>query len=246
MQAGTFRRHHRGTPPTAAWTPASPVLAVVGASSGSGASTVALAVATAAGTTRLLECASTTAAGLTAAATAELGRDDAGWVLGTRGPVRIERVADTLHGPHEVPTPTPGQRCDLLVVDVAWELGAVLTGHGWLTTLLDNDAGGAVVLTASATVPGLRRLETALDLLRPSRPVVALGGPSGRSHPRQVRAALGLLTRTHDLEGRVVDVPVDSHLRTCGVDSQPLPRSVLRAAEALLALTSLDRKDPTS
>ena len=75
---------------------------------------------------------------------------------------------------------------------------------------------------------------------------MALGGPSGRSHPRQVRAALGLLTRTHDLEGRVVDVPVDSHLRTCGVDSQPLPRSVLRAAEALLALTSLDRKDPTS
>ena len=110
VQAGTFRRHRHGTPPTAAWTPASPVLAVVGASSGSGASTVALALATAAGTTRLLECASTAAAGLTAAATAELGRDGAGWILGTRGPVRIERVADTLHGPHEVPHPTPGER----------------------------------------------------------------------------------------------------------------------------------------
>ena len=244
VQAGTFRRHRHGTPPTAAWTPASPVLAVVGASSGSGASTVALALATAAGTTRLLECASTAAAGLTAAATAELGRDGAGWILGTRGPVRIERVADTLHGPHEVPHPTPGDGCDLLVVDVAWELGAVLTGRGWLTTLLDE--AGAVVLTASATVPGLRRLETALDLLRPSRPVVALGGPSGRSRPREVRAALGLLRRNHDLDDRVVEVPVDSRLRTCGVDSQPLPRSVLRAAEALLARTDLHRKDPTS
>jgi hypothetical protein len=249
VQAGAFRRHHHGAPPppVAAWTPESPVLTVVGASSGSGASTVALAVATAAGTSRLLECASTTAAGLTAAATAELGRDGAGWVLGSRGPVRIERVADTLHGPDQVPTPTtptPGQRCDLLVVDVAWELGVVTTSHGWLPALLHTP--GPVVLTASATVPGLRRLQAALDLLHPTRPVVALGGPSGRSRPREVRAALGLLTRTGDLGERVVDIPVDARLRTCGVDSQPLPRSLLRAAEALLTLTSLTRKDPTS
>ena len=93
--------------------------------------------------------------------------------------MRIERVADTLHGPHEVPTPTPGQRCDLLVVDVAWELGAVLAGHGWLTDLLETTPA-PVVVTASATVPGLRRLETALDLLRPS--------PPGRGAGRAVRA----------------------------------------------------------
>ena len=135
---------------------------------------MALALATAAGTTRVLETASTTAAGLTAAATAELGRDGAGWILGSRGLVRIERVGDILHGPEEVPTPTPGPECDLLVVDIAWEVGAVLSGHGWLTTLLD--CAGPVVLTASATLPGLRRLDSALSLLRPNRPVVALGG----------------------------------------------------------------------
>ena len=47
-------------------------------------------------------------------------------------------------------------------------------------------------------------------------------------------------------DDRVVQVPVDSHLRTCGVDSRPLPRSVLRAAQALLARTRLEPKDATS
>lgn len=244
VQAGTFRRRHPSTPPRATWTPASPVLAVIGASSGSGASTVALALATAAGTTRVLETASPTAAGLTAAATAELGRDGAGWILGSRGLVRIERVGDTLFGPEEIPTPTPGPECDLLVVDIAWEVGAVLSGHGWLTTLLES--AGPVVLTASATLPGLRRLDSALRLLRRNRPVVALGGSCGRSHPREVSSALALLVRNHDLHDRVVQVPVDSHLRTCGVDSRPLPRSVLRTAEALLARTRLEPKDVTS
>jgi len=242
VQAGAFRRR-QPSPPSARWSPAHPVLAVVGASSGSGASTVALALATAAGASRLLECATSTAAGLTAAATAELGRDRTGWILGSRGPVRIERVGDALQGPDEVPTPPAGDGCDLLVVDVAWELGAVLAGHGWLTDLLDHNLA-VVVVTATATVPGLRRLDGALDLLHPTRPIVAMGGPAGRSHPRQVKAALTALARTHDLADRVVDVPVDAHLRTCGVDSRPLPRSLLLAAEALLARTDLHRKDP--
>lgn len=244
VQAGTFRRSHQSIRPSPRWSPAGPVLAVVGACSGSGASTLALALGTAAGTARVIECASPTAAGLTAAATAELGRDPGGWVRGTRNAVLIERPADTLGGPHEVPHPSPGGDPTLVVVDVAWELGTVLAGHGWLTDLLEDP--GPVVVTTPATVPGLRRLDAALGMLEHAHPVVALVGPRRRALPRPVTSALTALCRIHDLAGRVVDVPADARLRSRGVDSTPLPPALLRAASELLALTDLTRRDHTS
>ncbi len=221
-----------------------PVLAVVGACAGSGASPLARALATSAGTARVLECASPTAAGLTAAATAELGRDPGGWVRGTRDAVLLERPADTLGGPHEVPHPRPGDDAALVVVDVAWELGTVLAGQGWLTDLLEGP--GPVVIAATPTVPGLRRLDASLGMLSHAHPVVALVGPRRRGLPRPVTSALTALSRTHDLAGRVVDVPVDRRLRTRGVDSTPLPPGLLRAATELLALTDLTRRDHAS
>ncbi|KGN41033.1 hypothetical protein [Knoellia aerolata] len=244
VQAGTFRRGHRVRRPTPGWTPSAPVLAVVGACAGTGASTLALALATAAETARVVECASPTAAGLSAAATAELGRDPDGWVRGARDAVLIERPADVLGGPHEVPHPRPSEHNGLMVVDVAWELGTVLAGHGWLTDLLEGP--GPVVLTAPATVPGLRRLDAALGLLAHARPVVALLGPRRRALPRHIASALAALSRSHDLAGRVVEVPADTRLRTCGVDSTPLPQGLLRAATELLALTDLNRRDHAS
>ena len=244
VQAGTFRRGHHPNVRSLWWSPTTPVLAVVGACAGSGASTLALALGTAAGSARVLECASPTAAGLTAAATAELGRDPAGWVRGTRDAVLIERPADTLGGPHEVPHPCPSGDPTLVVVDVAWELGTVLAGHGWLTDLLDGP--GPVVVTAPATVPGLRRLDTALGMLNHAHPVVALMGPRRRALPRPVTSALAALSRTHDLTGRVIHVPADTRLRTRGVDSNPLPPALLRAAIELLTLTDLTRRDHTS
>lgn len=244
VQAGTFRRGHHSTRPSPRWSATGPVLTVVGSCAGSGASTLALALATAAGTARVLECSTPTAAGLTAAATAELGRDPVGWVRGTRGTVLLERPADTLGGPHEVPHPRPGDDSVLVVIDVAWELGTVLAGHGWLTDLLEGP--GPVVVTAPATVPGLRRLDTALGMLTHAHPVVALVGPRRRTLPRPVTSALAALCRTHDLTGRVVHVPADTRLRTRGVDSTPLPSSLLRAATELLALTDLTRRDHTS
>ena len=185
-----------------------------------------------------------TAAGLTAAATAELGRDPGGWVRGTRDAVLIERPADSLGGPHEVPHPRPRGDDALVVVDVAWELGTVLAGHGWLTDLLEDP--GPVVVTAPATVPGLRRLDTALAMLAHAHPVVALLGPRRRALPRPVTSALTALCRTHDLAGRLVHVPADTRLRTRGVDSTPLPPALLRAATELLTLTDLTRRDHTS
>lgn len=244
VQAGTFRRGHHQPRPSPRWIPSAPVLAVVGASGGSGASTLALALATAAGTARVVQCASPTAAGLTAAATAELGRDPGGWVRGTRDAVLLERPAEVLGGPHEVPHPRPGMGDGLVVVDVAWELGTVLAGHGWLTDLLEGP--GPVVLVAAPTVPGLRRLDTALGLLAHGHPVVALVGPRRRALPRPVASAMRALSRAHDLTGRVVDVPADAHLRTCGVDSTPLPPGLLLAATELLTLTDLIRRDNAS
>lgn len=244
VQAGTFRRGHHPTRPSPRWSPSGPVLAVVGACAGSGASTMSLALGTAAGTALVVECSTPTAAGLTAAATAELGRDPGGWVRGTRDAVLLERPADTLGGPHEVPHPSPGGDDALVVVDVAWELGSVLAGHGWLTDLLEGP--GPVVVTAPATVPGLRRLDAALAMLEHAHPVVALIGPRRRGLLRPVSSAVAALSRTHDLVGRVVHVPAEARLRTRGVDSTPLPPGLLRAATELLALTDLTRRDHTS
>lgn len=243
VQAGTFRRGHHPTRPSPRWSPTGPVLAVVGACSGSGASTLALALGTAAGSARVVECANPTAAGLTAAATAELGRDPGGWVRGTRDAVLIERPADSLGGPLEVPYPSPGDDDALVVVDVAWGLGTVLAGHGWLTDLLEDP--GPVVVTAPATVPGLRRLDAALGMLEHAHPVVALVGPRRRALPRPVTSALTALCRIHDVTERLVHVPADTRLRTRGVDSTPLPPALLRAATELLTLTDLTRRDHT-
>ena len=244
VQAGTFRRGHHSTHPSPRWSPSGPVLAVVGSCAGSGASTLALALGTAAGSARVVECASPTAAGLSAAATAELGRDPGGWVRGTRDTVLIERPADTLGGAHEVPHPSPSDDDALVVVDVAWELGTVLAGHGWLTDLLEDP--GPVVVAAPATIPGLRRLDAALGMLDHAHPVVALIGPRRRGLPRPVSSALTALCRAHDLTGRIVYVPADTRLRTHGVDSTPLPPALLRAATELLDLTDLTRRDHTS
>jgi hypothetical protein len=244
VQAGSFRRGHLPTRPSPRWSPSGSVLAVVGACAGSGTSTLALALGTAAGTALVVECASPTAAGLTAAATAELGRDPGGWVRGTRDAVLLQRPADILGGPHEVPHPLPGDDDALVVVDVAWELGSVLAGHGWLTDLLE--APGPVVVTAPATVPGLRRLDAALAMFERGHPVVALIGPRRRALHRPVSSALAALSRTHDLAGRVVHVPADTRLRTRGVDSAPLPAALLRAATELLTLTDQTRRDHTS
>lgn len=244
VQAGTFRRGHHPTRPSPRWSPTGPALAVVGACAGSGASTLALALGTAAGSARVVECASPTAAGLTAAATAELGRVPGGWVRGTRGAVLLERPGDILGGPHEVPYPRPGDDAPLVVVDVAWELGMVLAGHGWLTDLLEGP--GPVVVTAPATVPGLRRLDAALVTLNHAHPVVAIIGSRRRTLARPVSSAMTALCRTHDLTGRVVRVPADTRLRTRGVDSTPLPPALLRAATELLTLTDLTRRDHTS
>ena len=58
-----------------------------------GATTFALALATAANTdARVVECSSATTSGLAAASTAELGAHPSGWVQGSRGEVLLQRT----------------------------------------------------------------------------------------------------------------------------------------------------------
>ena len=244
VQAGAFRTGRPRTAEVPTWTPSGPVLTVVPAAAGVGATTLALALATAAGESRVVECAPAPASGLAAAPTAELGRDASGWLRGTRGPVSIERAAEVLASAGEVPLPLPAPAAGLTVVDLAWEVAAVLWGDGWLTDLLTT--GRPLVVAATASVPGLRRLEVALELLGRrlaphARTVVALAGPARRALPRPVAAALDALDRTRDLTGRVVTVPVHPPLRTRGIDSTPLPAPLLRAAGDLLDLTTTAR-----
>lgn len=234
VQEGQFRPRRAPVPRAAhltSWAPTGPTLAVVGATGSCGASTTALAVATAAGgPSRLIECATLTASGLSAAATAELGAHPSGWLQGRREDVLIERCNQVLVGPGEVPLPTDS---DLpTVVDIGWELGQVLTGTSWLSEHLL--AAHTVLVLTVATVPGLRRLEAAAALLPQARIVAGVLGPRRRRWPREVSGALGHLSTAIDARGDLLEVPHDAGLAVRGMDSTPLPAPLISCAARLL------------
>ena len=125
VQAGAFRHPATRPPappapqaaapagPTASvWTPASGerVLPVVGAAGSSGATTVALALATSAGgRARVVECCTASHSGLVAASTAELGADDVGWLHGSRDLVLLDRADGPRPTLDAVPAPPPAE-----------------------------------------------------------------------------------------------------------------------------------------
>ena len=245
VQAGDFRRPTKARSAPAApartgtvWTPASVerVVPVVGAAGWSGATTVALALATAVGgRARLVECCSASQSGLAAASTAELGADDLGWLHGSRDQVLLDRADGVRPTPDAVPAPAPVQDSTVTVVDVGSHLEQILAGAGWLTCLLTD--APVVVVVARATVPGLRRLESSLHLLGGHRVVAAVVGPSLRRWPRSVRHSAGDLTGALLEAGRLVAIPKDHALAVHGLTPDPLPAPLLQAAATLLALT---------
>ena len=249
LMAGDFRRHPPRPHPRAEWDPAEPVLPVVGAAGGTGASTLALALATAAGG-RVVECASVTASGLAGAPTAELGRHDGGWLQGTRDAVLVERPATVLATCADVPVPTTAVTPTVTVVDVAWELGQVLATPSWVADLLRESP--VVVVATTATIPGLRRLEAALAMLTHTGPqgtaVAAVLGPRRAKWPRAVEHSAGPRTTALLNAQRLVVVPTDARLSARGLDCDPLPAPLLHAATHLLHLTDIApaRKEPPS
>jgi hypothetical protein len=116
----------------------------------------------------------------------------------------------------------------------------LVTGTGWLPAAVR--AAPFLVVVTTATIPGFRRLETALELLDrdPGQEVVAVVGPGRRKWPRGVEHSAGPDVRRLLDESRVVEIPYDRTLAINGVDSRPLPESVIAAAARLLALA-----DPT-
>ena len=251
LQEGQFRGRRQPIPqrraaaasqPDRDWEPVETILPVVGCVGQCGASALALALATAAGGARVIECCTATASGLASAATAELGRSPNGWTLGRRGRVSIARTTGVQLGADELPTPDePATTPALTVLDVGWELGHALATPGWLRDQLRH--AETVIAATTATIPGLRRLETALSLLGPGRTVVAVLGPARRRWPRHLSAALGPQATAADQAGLLIAVAADKHLATRGLDSSALPASLLHAAENLLRHTGAGGPD---
>jgi hypothetical protein len=251
IQAGDFRHRppcsaHRRAWPTgeqphdniaARWEPApgERVLPVLGAAGSIGATTVALALATVAAAsggcpTRVVECAPATASGLAAASTAELGVREAGWRQGRRDQVLLERTSAALTTVDEVPLPLPAP-ATMTVLDVGWPVGQVL--GTWLGVAVTS--AETVVVVAAPTVPGLRRLDAAVEMLGADRAVAAVVGPRPTRWSKSVRHSAGASVRQLLAEDRVAAIPHVPALAVAGVDSAPLPAPLLRAASRLLA-----------
>lgn len=240
VQAGQFADQHapRSGSVGPGWScPAGErLLPVVGAQGRSGASTLALALATRMAPARVVECVAGPASGLVSASTAELGDWHGLWVRGRRGEVMVERPVNPVRDCGDVPVPSVLDRISqVTVVDVGWDLTWVLGSGSWLAAVLGEAC--AVVVTAEATVPGLRRLDAALGLLPGRDCALAILGPPRRRWPRALSAALGPLARQAERDGLLVTVPVVASVRLTGVDSHPLPAAVLRAAASVLRVT---------
>ena len=246
VQAGQFRANTTRPAPqpagdpqrvraTCPWQPdpTEVVLPVLGCGGSSGATTLAVAIATAAGAgSRVVECSSVTSSGLAAASTAELGAYEGAWCRGSRDHVLLERVIDVLTTAEEIPHPsTPDRPVTLTVLDIGWELGQVLTTPGWIGDFV-RDAKH-VVLTTTATVPGMRRLEGALDLLGNDHACAAVLGPRRKKWPKNVEHTAGRVTRDLDRQGLLFEIPEEAALAVDGLTGSPLPKPLLSAADQL-------------
>lgn len=249
VQEGQFRRQHPAAPAPlpdtwvpassapARWVPTGQVVVVAGASGRVGASTVALAIATAAQIpARVVECCSPHASGFAGAASAELGVDDHGWRHGTRGQVVIERTTTAVGQPNQIPVPSPTSTA-LTVIDNSWNLGQLTTDRAWVWDVLDTVP---LVLVTVATVPGMRALDTAMNLANQHTPIVcAVVGPRRKKWPRQVVAAMTPTVAATDAAGRLVAVDEHHQLTINGLTPEPLPPDLVTAGRSLLDLTAV-------
>ena len=252
VRAGQFRARRRAVD---GWVSGSggpdlipaPVVLVVGAHGWSGTSTTALLIADAAarrGTAvRLVDAAAPARSGFAAAAATEHGLDETGrWRQGSRGPVSVQRLAGPVNRPAAVPPPPAGQDGTVTVVDIGWpmtdlleDLDADPAGQYWLGALVRS---APLVLTARATIPGLRLAEVTVEALAAvrvpgGRVVLALLGP--RTLPRLLTASTAVQAAQRDQ--LLVTVPDRPALTRAGLTPAPLPRQLHPAGDQLLALT---------
>lgn len=203
------------------WTPSTGerVIFVQGCGGSAGATTVALAIATASSLrVRLIECCPANLSGLMAASSAELGEED-GWRLGRRDGVRIERTATD-----EPQPPRP--------LATAFELTVLDLGAATISNCLSL-VSEPIVLVTRGSVPGLRRLE-ALLANHPAA-VAAMVGPPVKRWPKVLTHSLGVRTLSLIDEGRLIDVPFDRALAVTGLTPDPLSVPLVKAGGRILA-----------
>ena len=227
------RGEFRSLPPAEPWPlgGSESRLLVVGCAGQVGTSTVALALAETLAATRLVDCAPTVASGLVGVCDRELGRDHTGWRQGRRGRLLVQRSPlDWSCTPGECPLPPQG---DHAVLDAGWDVLSLRGARGWIAKVV-FDSTTPVVLVSRCTVPGLRRLEVALELVDPTggRDVrVAITGLPSKRWPREITqpAPVARLEKA----GRVAYIPETKVLAMRGLDSQSLPAAVLAAVSNL-------------
>lgn len=231
--AGPPRSESGHAASTVGWAPApgERVVLVCGCGGSSGATTVALALATVAGRARVVETCGASSSGLPYAAGIELGETTRGWLRGARDEVVVERRLDQIPSPDRLPSPAPGG-VPVTIVDSSWDVAAVLASDGWLGDLARS--AQAVVLVSRATIPGLRRLEAAVELVGEARAVAVTVG--ARRWPRPVEQSAGAAVRRLAAQGRIVHVTEMPALALSGLTPDPLPPAIIRPAHALLTL----------
>lgn len=220
VSSGQFRTGHSTGPGTGrgprgravsfetTWSPVAGehTIAILGCAGSVGASTIALATGLAAtAPVRVVECCSVTASGLASASTAELGLHPTDWRQGKRDHVLLERASEVLAGVEEVPLPTEAEHeQQLTILDVGWEAGQLLATDCWLAEAVRT--ADQVVLVATATIPGMRRLGVAIDLLstnwHPEQLALAIRGPRRKKWPRGLEHAAGPAVRRPPCAGR--------------------------------------------
>ena len=212
--------------------PTERVVLVCGAAPAVGTSTVALALASEVpGEARVVECCTPAASGLAAASSAELGEAADGWVRSERDGVRIERRRDRVSSAKLLPVPIAAAAAGWTFLDCSWDVDALLAGGGWLAA--QATVSPAVVVVSRATVPGLRRLDTAVGLLGNQRVVAVVVGV-GRRWPRVVEQSASLAVRRLMAADRVVSVPAEASLALTGLTPDPLPAAVVAAGARVL------------
>lgn len=224
---------HRSAPAGAVWEPAATerVVLVIGCLGSAGASTVALGIATSAGQARVVECCTVAASGLAAASTSELGVTSDGWVQGSRGEVVVQRRGDRIPSLDALPIPTASTH-PVTVLDSSWDLDLLTASPSWLgecaRTLPE------VIVVTRPTLPGLRRLETALSLLGDHRAHPVVVGVDKR-WPKPLEHALGPAARRLRAEGRITCLPPETRLSLDGLTPAPLPPATLVGCADLFA-----------
>lgn len=233
------------------WFPAETVIPIIGAGGSAGATTLALALASASSVpARVVECCSASASGLASASTAELGPTGSGWRRGLRDGLHhrilLERAEHSITTATAVPLPTdPDRPVAITFLDCGWDLDHLLAG-GWIAELITT--APALVVAATASVPGMRRLEVAIEVLQATQVIAAVLGPRRKKWGRPVEGCLGPAARALDAVHGLVEIPLDHNLGIHGPTSARLPQQLLNAAAQLLdrlpgPSTGLDASD---